>query len=392
MTVDQFQPIQASKRTAIVDMLRGWALLGVVLMNYTDLFYLDRDFKNFHPDALTDFLSTFGNIVFAAKSWTMLSMLFGYGFAVLIKNVSDKGINPVKFFTIRMFWLFALAFINCVFWFGDILKDYAFMGLIFLFFYKMKAKPAFIICMVLVVLLPVISPLVNRIPSTSQDTFAGMFPFYHSKSLLDNIKFNLLGTYYAEMISPPYLYTVHVAMLVCFLLGLCAQRINFFERLDENKKLLTRIFWITLAASLFFIALRYTANHFKWTYYKYYSTSYYSIFSTMLFITSALCRLYVNGKLKAFFRSLESIGKMTLTNYMTQSVILFFVFNGVGFSVGSKLPFWFYWVLPLSIYIIQVYFSKWWLSKYNYGLVEWIWRQLSYGKRLPLKKATAEKG
>jgi len=389
MTTEQIQPIAPSKRTAIVDMLRGWALLGVVLMNYTDLFYLDRDFKNFHPDFLTNFLSVFGNVVFAAKSWTMLSMLFGYGFAVLIKNVSDKGINPVRFFTMRMFWLFVLAFINCCFWFGDILKDYAFMGLILLFFYRMKAKPAFIICMILLVLIPIISPLVNRIPSNSQDIFTGMFPLYHSASLYNNIKFHLVGTYYSEMISPSYTYTVHVAMLICFLFGLCAQRIDFFSRLEENRKPLKRIFWWSLAATLFFNGYSLLAQHYQWTVGKYYSTIYYKIFSTMIFITAALCWLYINGKLKGFFRAMEAIGKMTLTNYMTQSVILFFVFGGVGFGVGSTLPFWFYWVLPLSIYIIQVCFSKWWLSRYNYGFVEWIWRQLSYGKSLPLKKQRA---
>src|SRR5476651_2291989 len=103
MTDEQIQPIAPSKRTAIVDMLRGWALLGVCLMNYVD--YADFD-KITNPktkaDILTVILKGFGGVVFSAKSWTMLSMLFGYGFAVLIRNVADKGYNPVLFFTKRM--------------------------------------------------------------------------------------------------------------------------------------------------------------------------------------------------------------------------------------------------------------------------------------------------
>ncbi|MES2274940.1 MAG: DUF418 domain-containing protein [Bacteroidota bacterium] len=389
MTTEQIQPIAPSKRTAIVDMLRGWALLGVVLMNYTDLYYLDRNFKNFHPDLLTKILSNFSGIVFAAKSWTMLSMLFGYGFAVLITNVSNKGINPVKFFTIRMFWLFVLAFVNSAFWFGDILKDYAFMGLILLFFYKIKPKPAFIICVVLLALLPVIQPLVNHIHSTSNDTFMKLFPLYHSASLLNNFKFNLLATYYGEIISPQYAITVHIAMLICFLLGYSAQRVDFFNKLADNKKYIKRVFWYMLLIALVLTVFALFADKMKWTYYKYYNPRYYIVLSIMLFTVAALCWLYIAGKLKRFFSSMEVIGKMTLTNYMTQSVIIFFVFNGAGLGIGSKLPFWFYMVLPISIYIAQVYFSKWWLSRYNYGFVEWIWRQLSYNKRLPLKKVKA---
>lgn len=388
MAAAQIHPISSSKRTAIVDMLRGWALLGVVLMNYVD--YHDVGWepaKNYKPDLLTNILQNFGWIVFAAKSWTMLSMLFGYGFAVLIRNIADKGYNPVKFITVRMLWLFVIAFINCCFWWGDILKDYAFMGLVMLLFYKIKPKPAFILAIALFFILPALAPLIYKIKSDGEKHFAQLIPLYHSKNFFDNIKFNLLGTWYREMISPGYLYMVHLVQLLCFMLGFAAQRINFFERLTDNRKTLKRIFWYTLIGFIFLTGVFPLAQHFKWEFYKYYNIRYPYIIITMLCTVSALCWLYISGKLKAFFRALEAIGKMTLTNYMVQNIISFFVFGGVGLALGSTMPFWFYMALALAIYIAQVYFSKWWLSRYNYGFVEWIWRQLSYGKRLPLRKA-----
>lgn len=387
MQVGQIQPIAFSKRTAIVDMLRGWAILGVVLMNYVD--YHDVGWipaKGYKADLLTNILQYTGWIVFAAKSWTMLSMLFGYGFAVLIRNIADKGYNAVKFFTVRMLWLFAIAFVNCCFWWGDILKDYAFMGLVMLLFYKIKPKPAFIIAIVLFFLLPVLAPLANKIPSESEKHFAQLLPLYHSKNFIDNVKFNLLGTWYREMISPGYLYMVHLAQLMCFMLGFAAQRVNFFENLADNKKQVKRIFWYTLAGFILLTAFFPIAQHFKWEFYKYFNPRYPYIIITMLCTVAALCWLYINGKLKAFFRALEAIGKMTLTNYMVQNIISFFVFGGVGLALGATMPFWFYWALPLAIYIAQAYFSKRWLARYNYGPVEWIWRQLSYNKRLPLTK------
>jgi uncharacterized protein len=231
-----------------------------------------------------------------------------------------------------------------------------------------------------------VQPLVKNIKSNSDVQFNKLIPLYHSSSFINNVKFHLLGTWYREVISPGYLYTVHLVMFACFLLGYAAQRINFFENIAENKKHVKRILWYMLSAVLLLVAFFITADKLKWTYYKYYNPGYIFIIATMLLITSALCLLYVNGKLKAFFRSMENIGKMTLTNYLVQNVISFFVFGGVGLGLGSKMPYWFYLALPFAIYIIQVYFSKWWLSQYNYGPVEWLWRMLSYHKILPIKK------
>ena len=107
----------------------------------------------------------------------------------------------------------------------------------------------------------------------------------------------------------------------------------------------------------------------------------------MIFFASTICWLYAKGLFQRFFASLAVMGKMTLTNYMVQNLIGLLVFSGFGLGIWNTKPLWFYLLLGLVVYIVQVYFSKWWLSKYNYGLVEWVWRQLSYRKRLPLKKS-----
>ena len=71
---------------------------------------------------------------------------------------------------------------------------------------------------------------------------------------------------------------------------------------------------------------------------------------------------------------------------MVQNVISFFVFSGAGLGLYNTMHPAFYVGLAIGVYILQVIFSKWWLNHYNYGPVEWLWRQLSYGKRLPIKK------
>ena len=85
---------------------------------------------------------------------------------------------------------------------------------------------------------------------------------------------------------------------------------------------------------------------------------------------------------------MQVIGKMTLTNYITQNLIGIFLFSGfgLGYGLSHKLYLGYYYFFALVIYILQIYFSKWWLARYYYGPIEWLWRQLSYGKRLPIKR------
>jgi uncharacterized protein len=106
----------------------------------------------------------------------------------------------------------------------------------------------------------------------------------------------------------------------------------------------------------------------------------------MLFIASGICLLYCNDKLKTIFNYFRVLGKMTLTNYMAQNILATFVFSGIGLKIYNTLPYWFYFLLAVSVFIIQLFISKWWLSKYNYGPLEWLWRVLSYRKVFPFKK------
>lgn len=384
-------PIQQNQRTAIVDMLRGWALLGVVLMNYIDYFYIGLD-RAYKPDTFGRALEATGNILFAGKSWTMLSMLFGYGFAVLMQNIAAKGMQPAVFFTRRMFWLLVLALINSMLFFGDILKDYAILGMVLLLLHRLSAKAALIVSIVLfVVAAPLVSGYLVRIKAPGgMGLVEPHLPLLYSHNPLKVLWFGLVGTYKFEFAALSYLITVHINMLGCFLLGLAAQKIDFFNRLSENKKAVKWIFFSTLLLSISFPLYFIFISKPDWAIYKYYRFGFINIISTMLFVVSAICWLYVSGKLKAFFKNMQVIGRMTLTNYMTQNALALLLFSGFGLGWAQhKVHVGWYLLSALVIYIIQIYFSRWWLQHYRYGPVEWVWRQLSYHKRLPLKKEAA---
>lgn len=382
-------PILQKQRIVIIDILRGWALLGVALMNYVDYYYMGLDFSTFKPDTLTNVLMMFGGIFFAAKSWTLLSFLFGYGFSVLMQNVEEKGINPTAFFTRRMFWLFVLAIINSAFFWGDILKDYAVMGMVILIFHRCRARTAFIISLVLLIATPAVAAFISSLHRPGgMDLLKPYFYLFESRNPFNVLWFGLVGTYLYEIVSFNYLITVHFIMLSLFFFGMAAQKSGFLAHIHEKRKYVKRIFWISLAVVLLMIALYMITDKLKWTWTKYYNPFYFIIIGSMLFIASSICWLFISAKLKAFFRSMQVIGKMTLTNYITQNFLALLLFSGIGlsFSLKNRIHYGYYMLFALVIYIIQVFLSKWWLKRYQFGPIEWVWRQLSYAKRLPIRK------
>lgn len=388
---NSYHPIEQSKRTAIVDILRGWALLGVAIGNYVDFLYIGVPHK-INNSILSEILQTINRYFFAAKSWTLLTLLFGYGFAILINNVAAKGKNPITFFSWRMILLFVLAFINSSFWLGDILKDYAFLGLVLLLFYKCSAKTLSIICAILFVSIPFIMAYVNgfKIEHPEIATNPEYLKLYHSGNWLGFFRFNLLASFYEQIIVPGYAITAHIVMLACMLFGFLLQKLDFFNRLNELKKLLKYVFVTSLITAVVIAIVFNLAIIYKASFLKFFHPLYWLVLSTMIFIATGICLLYKNGKLKTVFIYFSAGGKMTLTNYMTQSVLAAFIFSGVGLNIGDTMPYWFYFSLAIFIFILQLFISKWWLSKYNYGPIEWLWRSASYRKIFPFKKTNSD--
>lgn len=385
---NSLQPIEENKRIAIVDILRGWALLGVVIGNYTCFIHIGLP-STIINNSFSTALEVLDQFLFAGKSWTLLTILFGYGFAILINNLTNKGKNPVSFFAWRMILLFLFAFIDSAFWLGDILQDYAFLGLILLLFYKSSTKTIAITCAVLLLGTPFLTAFINNIDMVypTITTNPEYLKLYHSSNWLDLFKFNLLACFYEQMIILGYAITAHIVMFNCMLFGFLLQKTGFFNRLHQMKKQLKNTLFISLFCTIVLVLIFIIAKTTKVTFLRYFNPHYWLILSTMLFIASGICLLYSNNKLKTIFNYFRFCGKMTLTNYMVQNILSAFIFSGIGLNISNTMPYWFYFSLAVSIFIIQLFISKWWLSKYNYGPVEWLWRALTYREVFPFKKA-----
>jgi uncharacterized protein len=97
----------------------------------------------------------------------------------------------------------------------------------------------------------------------------------------------------------------------------------------------------------------------------------------MVCFMAALCWLYVAGHLPRFFESLRYVGRMTLTNYLVQNLAGMLLFSGFGLALLHRLPYWAHTAMALAVFAAQILFSRFWLTHYSLGPVEWIWRRLS---------------
>ena len=85
---------------------------------------------------------------------------------------------------------------------------------------------------------------------------------------------------------------------------------------------------------------------------------------------------------------------MAFTNYLVQSLIFSWVFYGYGFGLFGQVGASAALAFGVVVYVVQVFFSRWWLLRYSFGPVEWLWRTLMYGRAQPMKlpKAPPEHG
>jgi uncharacterized protein len=382
MNATTILPIEKNNRVIIVDILRGWALLGVVLVNYFLFFYLGSPTKIPADDVASRVLKMIITIIFTNKSRILLNVLFGYGFGVLMDNLVTKSINPLPFFGRRMFWLLVFGLINSCFYYGDILKDYALIGMMLLVFYRVSAKTTLLLAVITFLIFPASIVFLSGFSADAKTPDLGL---YRSANLFNVMHYGLADSL-KDFFALNKVFGLNMVVLGCFFFGRFLQQIKFFESLDKNKKHVKRSFWIALFASFALGLTYFNHNKIGLGFFDHYNIEYWFEACLMICIASAICWFYIAKKLKKFFQAIEVIGKMTLTNYLMQNFISILLFSGLGFGLLHKLPFYGYVLIAVGVYTAQVYFSKWWLSKYNYGPAEWLWRWLTYGTKLSIKK------
>lgn len=384
-------PTEQKERAVIVDVIRGFALIGVLIANFTS--YVNQqtpeDILHSISSSLDTSLMNFNAVFLEWKFFTLFSILFGYGFGLILESLEKKNINPNSFFVRRMFWLFIIGCLHTLFWWADVLHLYAMSGVILLLFRKKSTHSILLYSVLFMFILPtLINYALRNLPDTFTDAdIQSLYDQYKQGSIFDVIKFNIYFYYRMFIISGGDLHVI-VETLGRFLLGYFLLRIRLFQSVETKTAIFKKAALISAPWMVAYFIIRglllkdmVQTNQFILS-----PLLSLGVLSTTCFYVCLLVMAYISLGMNKFFTALQVLGRMTLTNYLLVSAFLIILLYGFGFGKLGELQMHIVWLYALVWLFVEIVFSAYWLKHFRYGPAEWIWRQLTYGKRLQLRK------
>ena len=404
-------PTDPGARIGSVDMVRGFVLFGVLLVNM----YNFGAYYTVWTDLIDRIAFDAMHSMFESKAWRMFATLFGFGFALQLLKAEAQA-SGLWFYFRRLAILFAIGVVHTLFTEGDILKHYVVFGLILVVFRKAPQR----VLLVLTIVLLAVAPVGRLIVSLSDDKPVAAVVAQSEKSAPSLAERKAALVERRE--THPYMgsladvferntksilpriwnYPLHVesslAIFSMFLFGLFVGKSRMLNDIPRHLPLIRRVFGWGMGFGV-------TAAIVEWVLTQYFGYSAYRkvtasaeirFLGDILFVygSTALSLGYAAGiillaharRWMPALRLLENVGKMALTAYLLSTVMFTLLFFGYGFGqlyligpAGTNA----YAILFFSVLII---FCDWWLRRFRFGPMEWVWRSLTYGKAQPLRK------
>jgi uncharacterized protein len=345
------------------------------------------------------------------KAYAIFSMLFGIGLCLQLERAKVKGINTALFTVRRLGALFVIGCLHRIFiWNGDILVTYALVGVLIPVFMKFSARTCLTIAVVLLIgvaSFPMWASLVHLDPSS--------LALGQGTRLMDDAAKAKLVTKVMHKEWAPYLIAVAkratslktllvdevpvtLSTLPLFLVGVTIWK----KRIPASPEKFTRLFkvFVTIGTPVGLALALYAANPFHlipnatlyalhggvWTLFR-------DVAGLILGATYFMGLLWltkVNPTWATRLNVLAPMGRMALTNYLCQSLVLSAIFYKPGLGLYNALSMKLALTVILITYLVQVAFSRWWLRRFLFGPIEWIWRSATYWKVQPMRKVVME--
>lgn len=398
----KLSPISAKERMETLDILRGFALFGIILANIVWFIYPvymqeDPSFKNewtsFWNQA--DYTVKFLLSMFVDGKFVMLfSMLFGFGMVIMQERAAAKQLNFWGIYSRRLIALFIFGCIHAYFiWFGDILTDYAILGLVLLLMHKLKPNALLIISVTLYGLLFVLltlgalssdSKMPMAMSGESRQLMNATIDAHQNGSIQELMDANLIertfytmrnGLYVLYLGNPIFYLFTNLPYLLMFLFGAAVAKKKWIHRFENYRKgfFITWLITLILGGTLSWILPFLLENSSGAQTIQYVSSPFLTIFYAI-----SLLFIYHTVKGKKVLQWLAFPGRMAFTNYIGQSIICTFLFGPFAFGVYGKLHLTTAIIIAIVIFVLQTVISKMWLSKFRFGPLEYVWRSITY--------------
>ncbi len=376
-------------RIVIIDILRGFALLLIVLIHFAEHFefYSPSKYHFLFSQKQDDSVFFWALQFIRGNAYSIFALLFGVSFFIQMNNKAEKGIDFRRGFTWRMLVLLVIGFLFSLIYRGDILHMYAIFALPIILIYPWRTKFLFITA-ILLLLQPQLIIGIFQSFLDSSFKYVGLNPYWsegnqlaYEGSFWDTVKFNF---YKGRQTS--WSWTIYVGRYLqiwgLFILGILIGRLGVFENIDQKKKLFLKAMLVTLpiAVTLAFISesviktLPLTQEQQKII--KITLDSWKNIFGSASYI-SLVTLLYIIFPKAYIFKLYQAYGKLSLTNYIVQGTIGVFLYYGFGLALWKYLGATWSLIIGAAFFFLQAYICTIWNKHFYYGPFEWLWRCLT---------------
>ncbi|NVK56088.1 MAG: DUF418 domain-containing protein [Alteromonadaceae bacterium] len=367
-------------RILFLDALRGYALLGLFLVHCVEMFeivWLGNPFGNWAFDG------TFA--AFGGKAYAIFALLFGVSFYLILRGGEQRQQDIRMQFLWRISLLFVFGVLHGLLYSGDILQILALSGLVLLVLHRLPLWLLSLIAILLLLQLPMLAlalfresqaqfPMDTAVMSARDNL---VLSTYKEGSLGDVLLINLWDGFVRKW-QWFYQYGRLFNVIGLTLAGYTLARVSFFTRQEQYR----RVYWIALIALIVvvellqfsrddilgLINLNYGAHYLPAAYGLIVNTGY-------AFITVLLgLVLYSFAVLQNGVLTLAPVGRMSLTVYLSQSLICIPLFYGFGFNGWQWLNSVTALTMGIAMWFVIMFAARWWMRRYYYGPAEWFWR------------------
>lgn len=406
-------PVTRSERIQVIDILRGFALLGILLVNM-ELFshpvqQVILGLKEYATQV--DRLAVWGiRILAEGKFYSLFSFLFGLGFALQIQRAEARGTGFVPFYLRRLFILLLIGLAHAILlWVGDILVLYAIIGTILLLLFRRRAPRTLLIWSVIMLSVTILITaaltglvaLAQLSPESAAEVNRG---FAESEANMRAAAAEAAGVYsagsYLEVTRQRlsdlvfmYTYVIFLAfnVLAMFLLGLYTGRREIFRDIAGHLPLFRKILWwalpIGILGNVVYVIFLEGVNRSEASWQSLVAVIGQTVGAPALAMSyvAAITLLVQHDAWRARLGPLAAVGRMALTNYLLQSLVATTIFYGYGFGLFGQTGPAVGILFTLAIFTAQIPLSVWWMGRFQFGPVEWLWRTLTYLRWQPIR-------
>lgn len=379
--------VMMKQRLAMIDGIRGFSLIGILMANMLIFQYgiwgMDEleHFKIFAGD-------TEANIwlkVFVEGSFMPIFMfLFGYSMIKMKEKLEMNGGKVKRHFVRRFILLIVLGLLHSTFvWEGDILFSYGCLGLLMMIFMNRKKKTIFIWAVILLVLTSFIG--FGNVTETAEevermDSYVQKANHIYADGSYSEIKdFRNSGEDPLGLPPGAYLFIMLLApFMLCplFLLGMYAAKKEWFTKPKDEQKLYVVCSSILVPIGLLLKSIPYLFPSTPWAG----VTEFLGAPLLAIGYIFAFALLYSKGVNPFFLRLFENVGRLSMSNYLLQSIICTTIFYGYGLGLFGQIGVLNGILLAIVIYGIQVFFSHMYLKVWKVGPFEKVMRIGTYLK------------